>query len=142
MNDFAQALSDPQVRRARWCNDVPLPGGGSVPQPGNLVKLSAAAPYRPATPPPTGADSQAVFTDEVLATRRAWRCCALAGAIGTLEQIRAMSRERSFITDVSPATGCRTRPRRCQHGRQGRELVRRWWRSRRGQRRGHELRLA
>ncbi len=61
VNDFAQALSDPQVRAREMVIDVPLPGGGSVPQPGNPVKLSGAVPFRPAPPPPLGAHSQAVF---------------------------------------------------------------------------------
>lgn len=63
VNDFAQALNDPQVRAREMVIDVPLAGGGSVPQPGNPVKLSGAAPFKPAAPPPLGADSQAVFSE-------------------------------------------------------------------------------
>ena len=61
VNDFAQALTDPQVQAREMVLQVPLPGGGSVAQPGNPVKLSGAVPYRPGPPPPLGADSQAVF---------------------------------------------------------------------------------
>lgn len=63
VNDFAQALADPQVLARDMVIDVPLAGGGCVPQPGNPVKLSGAAPFRPSAPPPLGADSTAVFTD-------------------------------------------------------------------------------
>lgn len=82
VNDFAQALSDPQVRAREMVIDVPLPGGGSVPQPGNPVKLSAAAPYRPAAPPPLGADSQAVFSQMLGYDEAQLAALRAAGAIG------------------------------------------------------------
>jgi crotonobetainyl-CoA:carnitine CoA-transferase CaiB-like acyl-CoA transferase len=61
VNDFSQALGDPQVRARDMVVEVPLPGGGSVPQPGNPVKLSRAQPATYTAPPTLGA-----HTDEVL----------------------------------------------------------------------------
>ncbi|MBL8358976.1 MAG: CoA transferase [Rubrivivax sp.] len=82
VNSFEQVLNDPQVRARGMVVDVPLPGGGSVPQPGNPVKLSGSA-ERPHTPPPT----LGAHTDEVLGGivgYDAARIAALreAGAVG------------------------------------------------------------
>lgn len=63
VNDFAQALSDPQVLARGMVVDVPLPEGGSVRMPGNPVKLSGDAAGAAFTAPPTlGQHSDAVLT--------------------------------------------------------------------------------
>jgi crotonobetainyl-CoA:carnitine CoA-transferase CaiB-like acyl-CoA transferase len=51
VNDFAHALTDPQVLARDMIVTVPLNNGGQVQQPGNPVKLSAAE-ATPFTPPP------------------------------------------------------------------------------------------
>jgi crotonobetainyl-CoA:carnitine CoA-transferase CaiB-like acyl-CoA transferase len=63
VNDFAQALGDPQVRARDMVVEVPLPSGGSVAMPGNPVKLSASAgePTRFTAPPLLGAQTDAVL---------------------------------------------------------------------------------
>jgi crotonobetainyl-CoA:carnitine CoA-transferase CaiB-like acyl-CoA transferase len=64
VNDFAQALADPQILARDMVVEVPLAGGGSVRMPGNPIKLSAEPPassYAP--PPPLGQ-----HTDSVLST--------------------------------------------------------------------------
>lgn len=52
VNDFAHALTDPQVLARDMVVEVPLGNGDSVKQPGNPVKLSAQT-EQPLTPPPT-----------------------------------------------------------------------------------------
>jgi len=61
VNDFQQALTDPQVLARDMVVDVPLQGGGSVRMPGNPVKLSAdpGPSWKPA--PATGADTDSVL---------------------------------------------------------------------------------
>lgn len=51
VNNFAQALADPQVLARDMVVTVPLPSGEAMRMPGNPVKLSAAQP-RAFTPPP------------------------------------------------------------------------------------------
>lgn len=64
VNDFAQALSDPQVLARDMVVEVPLPEGGSVRMPGNPVKLSAdAAPAHFTAPPRLGQHTDAVLTE-------------------------------------------------------------------------------
>lgn len=62
VNDFAKALSDPQVLARDMVIEVPLPEGGTVRMPGNPVKLSGDAPEASFTAPPTlGQHSDAVL---------------------------------------------------------------------------------
>ncbi len=63
VNDFAQALNDPQVLARDMVVEVPLPSGGSVRMPGNPVKLSGCAgtPDRFTAPPLLGAQSDSVL---------------------------------------------------------------------------------
>ncbi|MES2974939.1 MAG: CoA transferase [Pseudomonadota bacterium] len=63
VNDFAQALNDPQVQARDMVVEVPLPSGGSVRMPGNPVKLSdcAGTPDRFTAPPLLGAQSDSVL---------------------------------------------------------------------------------
>lgn len=83
VNDFAQALTDPQVLARGMVVEVPLPGGESVRMPGNPIKLSAepAAPAF-AAPPVLGQHTDAVFAS--LLSYSAERIAALraSGAIG------------------------------------------------------------
>lgn len=64
VNDFAQALADPQVAARHMVVDVPLPAGGRVRMPGNPVKLSAMTAEdetRFSAPPPLGHDTDSVL---------------------------------------------------------------------------------
>ena len=64
VNDFAQALNDPQIVARDMVVEVPLPSGGSVRMPGNPVKLSGMA-NEPATfsaPPLLGSQSDSVLS--------------------------------------------------------------------------------
>ncbi len=63
VNDFAQALSDPQVLAREMVVEVPLPGGTSVRMPGNPVKLSDAARPAYGMPPGVGAHTRAVLSE-------------------------------------------------------------------------------
>lgn len=64
VNDFAQALSDPQVLARGMVVNVPLPGGDSVRMPGNPVKLSGSAQDAPyAAPPKLGQHTDAVLSE-------------------------------------------------------------------------------
>ncbi|QHE87606.1 CaiB/BaiF CoA transferase family protein [Hydrogenophaga sp. BPS33] len=77
VNDFAQALSDPQVLARQMVVDVPLPSGERLRMPGNPVKLSAAGTPAYTAPPALGAHTDAVlgellgFAPERLAALRA-----------------------------------------------------------------------
>jgi len=65
VNNFAQALSDPQVVARDMVVEVPLADGGQVRMPGNPVKLSGT-PQRPyTTPPALGAHTREVLRDLV-----------------------------------------------------------------------------
>ncbi|RZS81031.1 CaiB/BaiF CoA transferase family protein [Pigmentiphaga kullae] len=61
VNDFAQALADPQVVARDMVAEVPLPDGTSLRMPGNPVKLSGAAPASFGTPPRLGEQTDAVL---------------------------------------------------------------------------------
>ncbi len=61
VNDLGQALTDPHVLAREMVVEVPLPGGGTVRQPGHPVKLSATPTTRFSTPPRLGE-----HTDEIL----------------------------------------------------------------------------
>ncbi|WP_295857623.1 CaiB/BaiF CoA-transferase family protein [uncultured Xylophilus sp.] len=63
VNNFAQALADPQVVARDMVVEVPLPAGGTVRMPGNPVKLSAAADRAFTAPPTLGAQTREVLGD-------------------------------------------------------------------------------
>ena len=66
VNDFAQALADPQVLARNMVVDVPLAGGGSVRMPGNPVKLSGMTAQDETSfspPPPLGWDTESVLQE-------------------------------------------------------------------------------
>ena len=66
VNDFAQALADPQVAARNMVVEVPLADGGTVRMPGNPVKLSgmtAADETSFSPPPPLGRDTDSVLHD-------------------------------------------------------------------------------
>jgi crotonobetainyl-CoA:carnitine CoA-transferase CaiB-like acyl-CoA transferase len=62
VNDFGQAMEDPQVLARNMVVDVPLPAGGSVRMPGNPIKLSESKEAAPTAPPPLGAHTHAVLS--------------------------------------------------------------------------------
>ncbi len=64
VNDFAQAMGDPQIQARHMVVDVPLATGGSVRMPGNPVKLSGMTDEdqtRFTPPPPLGQDTAEVL---------------------------------------------------------------------------------
>jgi len=63
VNDFAQALSDPQVLARDMVVEVPLPSGGAVRMPGNPIKLSDAGPADYAAPPRLGEHTESVLAE-------------------------------------------------------------------------------
>lgn len=63
VNDFAQALADPQIRARDMVVEVPLPGGTRVPMPGVPMKFSAGGTPSFSEPPPLGRDTDAVLGD-------------------------------------------------------------------------------
>ncbi len=65
VNNFAQALADPQIRSRNMVVDVTLQSGETVSMPGNPVKLSGAAETGFAPPPLLGEHTDAVL-DELL----------------------------------------------------------------------------
>jgi len=66
VNDLAYALNDPQALARQMKVNVPLPGGGSVEEPGNPVKLSDTFEDRYTRPPILGEHTRSVL-EEVLA---------------------------------------------------------------------------
>ena len=66
VNDFAQALSDPQLLARDMVVEVPLDAGGSVRMPGNPVKFSGDAGDAGAqvfsAPPSLGRDTDSVLS--------------------------------------------------------------------------------
>lgn len=84
VNDFAQALNDPQVLARDMVVTVPLPSGGSVRMPGNPVKLSDGAGGQDSftAPPLLGAQSDSVlagllkYSPERIAALRAGKAVA------------------------------------------------------------------
>jgi crotonobetainyl-CoA:carnitine CoA-transferase CaiB-like acyl-CoA transferase len=63
VNDFAQALCDPQILARDMVVEVPLPGGTSVRQPGIPMKFSDAPTPQFAPPPTLGRDTRSVLAD-------------------------------------------------------------------------------
>jgi crotonobetainyl-CoA:carnitine CoA-transferase CaiB-like acyl-CoA transferase len=61
VNDFAQALSDPQILARDMVVDVPLPDGTSVPMPGIPMKFSDVATPKFGVPPTLGRDTRSVL---------------------------------------------------------------------------------
>lgn len=63
VNDFAQALSDPQVMARNMVVEVPLSSGGHVRMPGNPIKLSEAPEAHYTAPPALGEHTEAVMAE-------------------------------------------------------------------------------
>ncbi len=63
VNDFAQALSDPQILARDMVVDVPLPDGTTVPMPGIPMKFSGVATPEFGVPPTLGRDTRSVLAD-------------------------------------------------------------------------------
>ncbi|WP_233884607.1 CaiB/BaiF CoA transferase family protein [Paraburkholderia flagellata] len=63
VNNFAQALKDPQVLARDMVVEVPLPDGESLRMPGNPIKLSSAETRSYGTPPRLGQQTTAVLGD-------------------------------------------------------------------------------
>ena len=63
VNNFAQALSDPQVRHRNMFVELEHPLGGTARVPGNPIKLSVDSGDTFAPPPLLGADTAEVFSD-------------------------------------------------------------------------------
>lgn len=81
VNDFAQALADPQVVARDMVVEVPLPSGGAVRMPGNPIKLSDTAPAACTAPPRLGEHTASVLAELLrYDDRRIAGLCA-AGAV-------------------------------------------------------------
>ncbi len=63
VNNFAQALADPQVLARDMVVEVPLAGGAPVRMPGNPVKLSGTPQRGYSTPPALGEHTRAVLRE-------------------------------------------------------------------------------
>ncbi|MFT4507801.1 CaiB/BaiF CoA transferase family protein [Caballeronia sp. 15711] len=63
VNNFGEALADPQVLARHMVVDVPLPDGGSVRMPGVPMKFSGAGEPSFNAPPTLGEDTQSVLGD-------------------------------------------------------------------------------
>jgi crotonobetainyl-CoA:carnitine CoA-transferase CaiB-like acyl-CoA transferase len=63
VNDFAQALADPQVLARDMVVEVPLGGGGTVRMPGVPMKFSGSATPAFRAPPTLGRDTQSVLAE-------------------------------------------------------------------------------
>ncbi|WP_284336481.1 CaiB/BaiF CoA transferase family protein [Comamonas sp. NoAH] len=62
VNNFEQALNDPQIQARDMVVPVKLHTGETVRMPGNPMKLSGARSQRYTSPPPLGADTESVMT--------------------------------------------------------------------------------
>ncbi len=80
VNDFGQALSDPQVLSRNMVVEVLTAGGGSVRAPGNPIKFSESAGPAPGVPLRLGAHTHAVLAALGYDEERL-RALAAAGAI-------------------------------------------------------------
>lgn len=65
VNDFAQALRDPQIVARDMVVSVPLDGGGAVSMPGVPMKFSLSQADTFTAPPALGRDTQAVLSDRL-----------------------------------------------------------------------------
>ena len=63
VNDFAQALADPQVVARDMVVEVPLSGGGSVRMPGVPMKFSDSGTPDFSSPPTLGRDTEVVLRE-------------------------------------------------------------------------------
>ena len=63
VNDFAQALADPQVLAREMVIECPMPGGSTVRMPGIPMKFSESGTPQFKAPPPLGHDTDAVLGD-------------------------------------------------------------------------------
>ena len=63
VNNFAQALSDPQVRHRKMFVELQHPVGGNARVPGNPIKLSRDSGETMTPPPLLGADTAEVFAE-------------------------------------------------------------------------------
>ena len=62
VNNFAQALADPQVLARDMVVDIPLPGGGQVRAPGNPVKVGTDSRRAHTAPPRLGEHTDVVLS--------------------------------------------------------------------------------
>jgi crotonobetainyl-CoA:carnitine CoA-transferase CaiB-like acyl-CoA transferase len=82
VNNFAQALVDPQIQHRNMVVEVEHPEGGRVKVPGNPIKLSATPAESFAPPPLLGAHTQEVFSSWAGMTEAEINTGIEAGVIG------------------------------------------------------------
>ncbi len=82
VNDFGQALSDPQVLARDMVVPVALPSGEVVRMPGNPIKLSDAANPHYTAPPGVGEHSRAVLASVLGYPAQQIDALCAAGAVG------------------------------------------------------------
>jgi crotonobetainyl-CoA:carnitine CoA-transferase CaiB-like acyl-CoA transferase len=82
VNDFAHALSDPQIVAREMVVDVTMPSGRVIRQPGNPVKLSDTNEQQYKTPPLHGEHTRSVLTEWLGMTDEDVAQLALAGVLG------------------------------------------------------------
>ena len=82
VNDFAQALTDPQVLARDMVVPVALPSGGVVHMPGNPIKLSDAENPPFTAPPSVGQHSRAVLVSVLGYPAQQIDALCAAGAVG------------------------------------------------------------
>ncbi len=81
VNNFAQALHDPQVLARDMVAEVELPSGERLRMPGNPVKLSAAKPAQFTPAPVLGAQTESVLGEELGYSAQRLEQLRVAGAI-------------------------------------------------------------
>ena len=86
VNNFAQALSDPQIRHRNMFVELRHPSGGSARVPGNPIKLSVDDGDSFAPPPLLGADTRAVFRDWAALPEERIAAGIAAGALQQAEE--------------------------------------------------------
>jgi crotonobetainyl-CoA:carnitine CoA-transferase CaiB-like acyl-CoA transferase len=82
VNNFAQALSDPQVRARGMVVDVTLNNGRNIRMPGNPIKMSGAETQTFAPPPALGQHTDTVLSEILGYSESKIRELRNAGAIG------------------------------------------------------------